>query len=511
MQASTFADRSVPAPGRRRRGAPDPLLPIRMTWYSLSLLIALLAPSAAFHTRLARSEPVADATLAASPSELRLWFEGGVEAAFTEVALHAASGARLALGAPTAGGEEGLIRVPVPLALPPDTYTVRWQTVGGDGHRIAGEFRFSVAGAAGGSPPPTAASTGVDSSAWGAGTAGRTVVGPRVIDADDPAAMPTAAVATPSAIARIGRWAELAALVIALGGVAMLLLVLRTARGSPAHERFVASATRRVRTIAIAAAAAFVLLTVWRLALESDSLHRGAGMTVAALGRTLGTAWARAWSIGALAMVVLAAALLRRREADASGALHRPARGNDLVLGIAALVAAVGPALTGHAGNAAAALPFAVLTDWLHVIGAAAWIGGVALLAMAGAPAALVQPEGDRAPSLAWLVSAFHALAVPAIVLVGASGIVSAWLRVGSWDALTHTNYGNLLLFKVYVVAFAALMGAYHWYRVHPRLVAAAAREREARTMSWTLYLELVAGLVVLALTAALVTIAPPR
>lgn len=485
--------------------------PLRMTWFAqIPLVLALLAPTAPFHTQLARSEPASGATVPASPTELRLWFEGGAEPAFTEVALHGSAGARLALGAPAPGPERGLIVVPVPMPLASDTYIVRWQTAGRDGHRIAGEFRFAVAGTDAATTPPQAPAA-VDSSAWGAGAAGRTVVGPRVIDAGDPPTVPTVGHAGPSAVARIVRWAELAALVVALGGTAMLLLVLRTARGSPAHERFIAEAGRRVRAVTIGAAGGFVLLTMVRFALESDALHRGDGLTAAALGRTLGTAWGRSWLIGALAMALLSAAALLRRQRRAEE-LHHPSRGNDLAMGGAALVAAVGPALTGHAGSAAEMMPFAVLTDWLHVIGASAWIGGVTVLATAGAPAALAQPAGDRAPSLAWLVSAFHALAAPAIMLVGASGVVAGWLRVGTWEALTRTNYGDLLLFKVYVVAFAALMGAYHWYRVHPRLVAAtAAQEREARNMGWTLYLELVAGLLVLALTAALVTIAPPR
>ena len=63
------------------------------------------------------------------------------------------------------------------------------------------------------------------------------------------------------------------------------------------------------------------------------------------------------------------------------------------------------------------------------------------------------------------------------------------------------SNYGDLLLFKVYVVALTALMGAYHWIRVRPRLLAAAAEDgRAMRRLQWTIALETAAGLLVLRL-----------
>lgn len=474
---------------------------------TLPLLLTLIAP---LHTRLARSEPAARSTVTESPRQLRLWFQGDIEAAFTQVALRASNGARLALGAPAEGAEPGLVVVAVPLALAPDAYTVAWQTVGRDGHTISGEFGFAVAGADTTAARPPAV---IDSSAWGAGAAGRTVAGAPIVERHDPHGIATGVHESQPMSLRIIRWAELALLVIGLGAVAMLLLVLRTARGSPAHERFLAAATRRVRTLATLATALFLVVTLTRLGLESVAMHGGSeGLTGPGLGQTVVTAWGRGWLVGALAMLAALVALLLRPRPTSPDVLHRPSPGSDLLLGLAGLIAAAGPAMSGHAAGAESLMPLAVLSDWLHVVGAAAWMGGVASLALAGAPAALAQPVDDRAPSMAWLVSAFHALATPAIALVGASGVLSTWLRVGSWAELTRTNYGDLVLFKVFVVAFAALMGAYHWYRVHPRLVAAAAgRDRDARQMSWTLRVELVAGALILALTAALVTTPPPR
>ena len=478
-----------------------------MLRFALPALLALLP---LVHTQLVRSEPAAASTVTESPAELRLWFEGGIEPAFTQVALHASSGARLALGAPAAGSENGMVIVPVPMPLAADQYRVTWQTVGRDGHVVKGDFAFSVE--AGTSAPPRAAML-QDSTAWGAGAAGRTPSGGVIYTPAHPEGVATSSPAQHARAMRPVRWAELALLVTALGAVAMLLLVLRTSPGSPAHERFLITATRRTWIVAMVSSGLYLAAAFARLALESNAMHGGGlGFSANEIGRTLSTGWGRAWVIGTIATVVLFVALLLRRPPHDVVGLHRPSRGSDLALAAAGLVAAVAPAMTGHAAGAVVMMPLAVFADWMHIVGASAWVGGVIVLGIAGAPAALAQPAGERSPALGWLVGAYHALAVPALILVVASGLLSSWLRVGSWGELMRTNYGDILLFKIFVVGFAALLGAYHWLRVYPRLaVATAGDDREARRLHWTLLLELVAGLVVIALTAALVTTPPPR
>lgn len=480
-----------------------------MLLLALSLLLGTVTP---MHTRLVRSEPAANAVVAGSPRALRLWFEGGIETEFTHVSLTGASGARLALGAPARGDESGLLVVPIPLRLAAGRYTVSWETVGRDGHAIRGSFEFAVAGTDGSVPEGDTAVT-VDSTAWGAGAAGRTVPGAPVAAANDQAGPGTQGPSGYSPATRPVRWVELSALVCSLGAVALLLGALRTGRGGAAHERFIADAVRRVTRLGIAAAAVLLVAAVVRFALESQALHGGSGgLTAEALARTASIGWGRAWIVSVAAVIVMLSALLRRRHHAGAVDGRAVAPGGDLLLGISALGAAVGPAMTGHAAGAATLMPLSVLADWLHVVGASAWVGGVAGLALAGAPAALAQPVGERAPAMAWLVGAFHALAVPAIALVVLSGILSAWLRVGGWRDLVTSNYGDLVLFKVYLVALTALLGAYHWLRVHPRLVATTADDTHVtRRLQWTLYLEVAASLVVVAITAALVTTPPPR
>jgi putative copper export protein len=167
---------------------------------------------------------------------------------------------------------------------------------------------------------------------------------------------------------------------------------------------------------------------------------------------------------------------------------------------------AASPALTGHAAADAERPVLAILVDALHVLGAGAWLGTLLLVAMAGVPAALRRVPGERGPAVASILRAFHPLALWCVPLVFVSGLVSAWLRLGSFGALTSSRYGTYLLVKVLIFACVALTGAYNWRRVLPTL----GEESGARTIRRTASLELALGAVVLAVTAALVVTTPP-
>lgn len=475
---------------------------------SLLLAAALAGPAAsgvpALHTRLARSEPAAG-SVSASPSSLWLWFEGGIEAAFTRIGLRGSNGARFAVGAPAAGAEEGLLIAGVPLALPPDRYTVSWETVGRDGHPIRGEFTFTVAGAAPAAAAPPAV---IDSSAFGAGAAGRTPARtPRPSGAphDMGGATEHHPVAYPPATRPV-RWVHLAGLVASIGAAALLLVVVPPrGEGQAAREAFLGDFGRRVRGIGLAGAALALAAACTWLWLESRMMHGSRTVGIAELTRALGTAWGRGWIAGTAGAAAVFLALLVRGTGT-------PVRRATVPLAVAAVVAALGPALTGHAAASIALRPLAVLADWLHVLGAGAWVGGLAAIALAGVPAVRMRPPDERAAAAAWLVTGFHRLAAPGLAIVAASGLISTWLRVGSWSALTTTGYGGVLLFKVFAAGLAALLGAYHWKRVRPRLERAMpGDERNVRQLGWSVLLELVVGAVILALTVVLVTTAPPR
>ncbi|MFA7499294.1 MAG: bifunctional copper resistance protein CopD/cytochrome c oxidase assembly protein, partial [Leucobacter sp.] len=77
---------------------------------------------------------------------------------------------------------------------------------------------------------------------------------------------------------------------------------------------------------------------------------------------------------------------------------------------------------------------------------------------------------------LAVLTSRYSTLALFAFIGVAASGVVSAWLRVGSLAQLFETGYGQLVLIKTAALVVLGIFGAVQRTRLIPRI--AAARER---------------------------------
>jgi methionine-rich copper-binding protein CopC len=112
---------------------------------SFGLLFALGAGDAFAHAFLDRAIPAVGGSVAASPSEVRLFFTEAVVAQFSGAQLTAASGAPVATGALTQdAADRSSLVLPIAQALPPGAYTVKWHAVSVDTHRSQGTFSFSV-------------------------------------------------------------------------------------------------------------------------------------------------------------------------------------------------------------------------------------------------------------------------------------------------------------------------------------------------------------------------------
>jgi putative copper resistance protein D len=112
----------------------------------------------------------------------------------------------------------------------------------------------------------------------------------------------------------------------------------------------------------------------------------------------------------------------------------------------------------------------------------------------------------SRGARVALLVRAFSPAALWFAALVTATGVVSAWLRLGTVPALWGTSYGQVLLLKLALLAGVAGTGLYNWKRVQPALGTEGATDRLARTAT----IELGIGLVVIIVTAVLVAMPTP-
>ena len=117
-----------------------------------SLAAALLACPTLFvcgvvaaHTHLKTSLPAAGATLAEAPTEIRLHFEGPVEASLSHVSVATNAGEPVAAAAAaTDPGDKGLLVVKLVQPLKAGLYTVTWRVIAADTHKMKGSFSFQV-------------------------------------------------------------------------------------------------------------------------------------------------------------------------------------------------------------------------------------------------------------------------------------------------------------------------------------------------------------------------------
>ena len=431
------------------------------------------------HAKLLRSEPAANATLTAQPARISLWFSERPEPKFTVVQLLDSSGAAIVLGQPVLDAKAMEISLDVPPNLPSGKYTVSWRTAAADGHASSGRFAFALTlppKAEPATPPPTTSPAD-------------TSIVHRIRPRANAIVNPNEATTVSSAL----RWAELVSLLTIIGAIVVRLVVLPRA-GWQAET--VADATERARLLAQGAVILLLITTLYRAATQSQMMPGAPANFFMALGPLVReTHWGQGWAIGAAGVVAIIIGLFAARRGV----------GGWTITALGAVMFALGQALTGHAAtNAHAAL--AVATDVVHVLGAGGWLGGLVVVVICGLPASrrLADAESRKAGSM--LVRSYHNSAIECVALVLISAAVATWLRLSALSDLWTTPYGNMLLRKVFFVLVVLIFGLYHWRRVVNVEWTDDTRFRFRRSAIF----ELVAGAVVIAFTALLVSTALP-
>ena len=167
------------------------------------------------------------------------------------------------------------------------------------------------------------------------------------------------------------------------------------------------------------------------------------------------------------------------------------------ILALVAVGALLPLALTGHSG-AASNHETAVDTQALHLIGASVWVGGLAGLAL------LRRRLGHQ---FAVAVQRFSTLAAWCFVLVAASGVVGALVRVDGLSGLA-TSYGALLTAKVVALSILGVAG----WQQRRRVVAALHRSAvSGRLFARLAVAELTVMAVAIGLAVALGRTSPVR
>jgi putative copper resistance protein D len=272
---------------------------------------------------------------------------------------------------------------------------------------------------------------------------------------------------------------------------------LRSTRGDTAVVR-----PQNLLTAWTALVIAAVSGAVW-LQLQAASmsgLPLGEAMTSAVLLTVLNqTQFGLVLEIRLVLAIVLAVCLafdrlvLPRRLALASG------------LGLAATIA-----WTGHAASTLDEMGILHLTaDVLHLTAAAAWIGGLVSLAW-------LLAETRRDPAHASLARdatrRFSTLGLASVATLFSTGIVNAWILVGSLDAFIATGYGRLLMLKIGLFAVMITFAAVNRFWLTPRLIRSTGSGPQLnalRQLTRNSMIEIALGLAIYGIVGLLGTLHP--
>ncbi|GAX54282.1 copper resistance CopC/CopD family protein [Streptomyces olivochromogenes] len=372
---------------------------------------------ASAHAALTGTDPQDGSVLKTAPTEVTLSFSESIGLLDDSFRVLDPDNRRVHTGDPGhAGDRSDTARVTLPKGLGTGTFTVAWRVVSADSHPISGAFTFSI-----GKPSATAPPVPVNPS-------GNTVAG-TLYDA---------------------------ARYLAYGGLALLI--------GTATFVLVCGFPGPVRRL---------LLTGWwilagstvALLLLRGPYERGSGPADAFDPFVLNETLTSRPGLALLARLVLLAAAVFYP-------VREQARGR-LVLALGGLLTvslAVTWAVAEHA-SAGIQVPVAMVSSVLHLLSMAVWLGGLAAL--------LTALYRSAEPLPAAVVNRFSRLALASVTVLVVTGVYQSWRGLGSWDALTSTSYGRLLLAKL-VAVLVLLAGAGASRRWTGRLTLAAEETRTA-------------------------------
>ncbi|GAB3645323.1 copper resistance protein CopC [Glycomyces tarimensis] len=375
------------------------LHPLRLAWLPLAAAVlgALWASPANAHALATGTDPASDEVLDSPPGEVVVEFNEPVTPVDAATGVVAPDGDRADTGIVETGDDTTVV---IGLdAQQEGTYLVGYRVVSHDGHPVSGTFTFSV------------------------GT-----------ETEPPSADALAAETDPlvQGLLYAERGVGYAGLALALGTGVLLAVGAR-----PRHfgARLVAVG---LSAVAISAVAGIVLQAAYESGVAVSALDAAALQSV--MESNVGLA-----ALLRLLVVLLAMPLLR-----ALITTDRP--GTPALAGLAG----VGLALTATwplAGHPMATEPVvaAFAADWLHAAAGLTWAGGVAALLVLA-----IKSEGEVPPR----AREFWVALVPwlmAVIIV--AGLSSALLHIDSFEALTDTTYGRLVVLKAAILVVIVAVG----------------------------------------------------
>ncbi len=394
-----------------------------------------LPSGAAAHAYLVRTVPAASVVLTSPPASIQLTYDEAVEPRLAIISVTDEQGRQETTGPVhrSPANPETLV-VPLRANLPEGWYLIYWRAISVDGHPVQGAFTYAVGPSPGPAPQFRVPSI-------------------------------SATATTPQLL--IARWVVFVTVMVAIGLLAMRLLVAR-----PLVRR-VPGASLRALTVVFAIAAGLGLIAIpvyLDFSTANDSLRSVFDLpALVPLYRV--TAFGRAIVDleGCFGLFCLAAGIALW--------VDRPDRERrsiaELIAGCGALFAAAAVlVLPGAAGHAAQTSPrgLTLLFDWLHLGSGSVWLGGLVGVLVLW----FSLPARERVAGLSVLVPRFSNVALGSVVVLAATGVGEAVDHMPAVNALWETGYGRAILVKTGLLGGALLLASGNLLRSRPRLIAGA-------------------------------------
>jgi copper transport protein len=377
--------------------------------------VVLFATPAFAHATLLQTTPSAGQVLTTSPKTIELRYNESVEVDAGSVRIFDSKGNRVDTAGPSTSGQT--VTVPVREKLADGSYVVTWRVISADSHPVQGAFAFQVGTSANATSPQVNA---LKDKLLGAETSDRAV----------------------GALYGVDRGVLFGGIALLIGGAAFATLVW------PAS----AELRRTVRVTEVGWGAA-VVATVAGVLLQGPygaALPLGDAFKWDVFRDSLDSRYGHL-AIIRLALLLLAIPVLRvlfhRGESDEPRPRWWTPAAVVLAVGIALTISLAGHA---HTGDFTA---IAVPADVLHILAMSTWIGGLVVLTVAVFP-------GRKVAELREVVPRFSRVGFWSVCVLVVTGTFQGWRQVRTLDALRTTDYGQLLIIKLAIVAVILVFAA---------------------------------------------------
>jgi copper transport protein len=427
---------------------------------AVGLALASGPATVAAHAVLLRGTPSNRQTLTRAPDQVELLFSEPLDRVFSSVRVVNAAGQRVDRGdGEVDPNNDHLLVVSLSSGLPNGVYTVLWRSLSSiDVHPDEGQYQLFV---------------------------GVPVV--------QQAASSSSGVITATPETTFGRWWFYLGASLFGGSLAMWKFVLSRILSGP-HAAARAAVRRRAYRLIVLGGVLLIIGTLFTAVAQAAaaanvSLLDAIGQPMADLllrGRFASIWWPRmGLEVASLLLIVV-------------GGLEGLASECALATLPAVLLTS---ALTSHGAAVSVGAAPGIAIDWLHILGATTWVGGLIGLAVLAPGMWRVAPAGSD-PLARRVVVSFGQFALAASLAVALSGALQSILELGSWVALVSTAYGQLVLVKVGLLAVMLLLALFNEWRVRTASPVALGVVGGVRA-------EVAIGLIVLAV-AALLSGTPP-